>query len=309
MTRLVIGVDGGGSRTRALIADDAGRETRADGPGSAVRPGEAERSAAVIAAVVRDALARAAEDVAPRLLVAGVAGTGRPRERDALARALTEHDLAEEVLIRTDAEIGLEDAFGEGAGILLTAGTGSMAFGRGPSGQFARCGGWGPVCGDEGGGLWIGRKALSAVTAALDGREPETALVGAILTVAEAVEPEGLIPWAASAVPSQLAALAAVVASTAERGDLRAGAILDLATEELVLHVRVLARSLFLDERATFDVALAGGLLAPGGPLRRRVVQRLKSVAPGATVRAAEVHSDRGAVKIGLRHLGVEPAE
>jgi len=50
-----------------------------------------------------------------------------------------------------------------------------MAFGRGPSGQSARCGGWGPVCGDEGSGQWVGRRALSVVTAAADGREPETA--------------------------------------------------------------------------------------------------------------------------------------
>jgi hypothetical protein len=165
-------------------------------------------------------------------------------------------------------------------------------------------GGWGPVCGDEGSGAWIGRRALSVVTASVDGREPETALVGAVLTAAELNEPGDLVGWAASATPAQLATLAAVVVSTAAGGDLRANSILDLAAEELALHVRTLARQLFADERAACSVALAGGLLKAGSSLRKRLEHRLKSSTPGAQLIAGEVRPERGAMRAALALAG-----
>ncbi len=307
MSTIVVGIDGGGSRTRAIVADETGEQLgSAEGPGSAVRPGEAERSADVIETVLRDALASCAmTHVTPKVLCVGAAGVGREHERQALWQALASRDLAEEIVVHADAAVALDDAFGDGPGILLISGTGSVAFGRGPTGEFARCGGWGPVCGDEGSGAWIGRRALSVVTAATDGREPDTTLVGAILTAAEIDDPDGLIRWAAAATPSKLAELAPVVVSVAEAGDLRANAILSLAAEELALHVRTLARRLFTEERAACPVALAGGLLAPGASLRRRVEHRLKSAVPGAQIRAEEVVPVRGAVRGALRFLGV----
>jgi glucosamine kinase len=244
------------------------------------------------------------EQTIPRVLCVGVAGVGRESEREALRQALAARELAEEIVVRPDAAVAMEDAFGDGPGILLIAGTGSVAFGRGPAGTEARCGGWGPLCGDEGGGVWIGRRALSVVTAASDGREPDTALVGALLTAAEVNEPAELIAWASAATPAQLASLASVVISTAETGDLRASSILSLAAEELVLHVSTLARQLFQDERAACPVALSGGLLSPGSALRRRVEQRLKSAVPGAELRTEEVRPVRGAVRGALKAMG-----
>jgi glucosamine kinase len=164
------------------------------------------------------------------------------------------------------------------------------------------------VIGDEGSGAWIGRRALSVVTAAYDGREPETALTGAVLTAAEANEIVDLIPWAAAATPATLATLAPVVLSVADAGDLRANALVSLAVEELVLHIRTLARKLFVDERAAAPVALAGGLLSRGSPLRKRVEHRLKGAVPGAQVRAQDVEPARGAVRAALRSLGIEVA-
>lgn len=162
MTFIVIGIDGGGSKTHAMVADETGRVIgETVGPGSAVRPGQAEHSANVIADVVRDALASCdMTHVMPRALCVGVAGAGRDAERQELWQALVGRDLATELVIHSDYSIALDDAFGDGPGILLISGTGSVAFGRGPAGATARCGGWGPVAGDEGSGAWIGRPRL-----------------------------------------------------------------------------------------------------------------------------------------------------
>lgn len=306
MTFIVIGVDGGGSKTRVIVADEQGNQlSEVVGPGSAVRPGAAEHSADVIAAALADALAACEmTHVVPKVLCVGVAGAAREPERQAIWQALAGRDIAEEVVIHPDYSIALDDAFGDGPGVLLISGTGSAAFGRSPSGSTARCGGWGPVCGDEGSGAWIGRRALSVVTASADGREPETALVGAVLTAAQVNEPQELIAWAASATPALFASLAPVVSSVADAGDLRANAILSLAVEELVLHVRTLARSLFGDERAATPVAFTGGMLTRGTTLRKRLEQRLRSAVPGAQLQAGEVNPARGAVRGALRYLG-----
>ena len=306
MTFIVIGIDGGGSKTHAMVADESGRVLgETIGPGSAVRPGQAEHSANVISDVVRDALASCEmTHVTPRALCVGVAGAGRETERQALWQALVARDLASELVIHSDFSIALDDAFGDGPGVLLISGTGSVAYGRSPTGATARCGGWGPAAGDEGSGAWIGRKALSVVTAAADGREPETALTGAVLTAAQVNETADLVGWAAQATPATLATLAPVVLTVAETGDLRPNAIVTLAVEELVLHVRALARKLFGDERAALPVALSGGMLPRGGTLRKRLEHRLKSAVPGAQVLAEPVIAARGAVRAALRIVG-----
>ncbi|HEX4935952.1 MAG TPA: BadF/BadG/BcrA/BcrD ATPase family protein, partial [Gemmatimonadaceae bacterium] len=237
MTAIVVGVDGGGSRTRAMVADEAGKEiVTVEGGPSAVRPGQVERSAETIAATVKDALlACDMAHVTPKVLCIGVAGAGREPEREALWQSLMGRELADDVVVHPDAMIALDDAFGEGPGLLVIAGTGSVGYGRGPAGTFARCGGWGPMCGDEGSGMWIGRRALSIVTAAHDGREPETLLTGAVLTAAEVNDVSDLVAWAAAATPATLATLAPVVMSVAQAGDLRANSLVTLAVEELVL--------------------------------------------------------------------------
>jgi glucosamine kinase len=306
MMRIVAGVDGGGSHTRVILADEEGREIgRSDGPPSAIRPGDGGRSPAIIARMVRDALRLAGQaEARAAALCAGVAGAGRDAERDALARALVDAGVADDVMVHPDAAIGLEDAFGEGPGILLLAGTGSVAFGRSPTGTIARTGGWGPVIGDEGGGTWIGRRALAIVAAAADGREPETALTGAILTATEVSRAEDLIAWASGASPADLAALAPAVLRCADTGDRRATTIVSFAAEELVLHVRTIARELFGDERAAIPLAVAGGLLGRGSPLRSALEHRFKSAVPGAQFDGREIEPARGAVRLALRLLG-----
>jgi glucosamine kinase len=306
MSEIVIGVDGGGSKTRVLVGTADGEIlTSLDGPKSAVAPGEAAQSAEVIGELVTRALAEIAQPgaVVPRVLYCGVAGTGREEERKALHAALDAKELAEEVVIDSDGLIAMYDALEDRPGILLVVGTGSIAYGRSPAGEIVRCGGWGPAFGDEGSGGWIGRRALSIVAASSDGREPPTALLFPILAATQCEDVQDLIPWAAAANARAFASLAPVVFSTAAAGDPRANALVTLAAEELVLHIRALARQLFTDERAAVAVALSGGLMERGSPLRKRLEQRLKSAVPGAQLRSEEVQPARGALRAAARRI------
>jgi glucosamine kinase len=306
---LVIGIDGGGTTTRVALADASGRVLASvTGDGSAVRPSDPSYSAERIAELVEQVRSNAGQIDAlpPAVLLAGLAGGGQDAAARAVERELSRFSLATRCVVVSDAEIALEDAFSGGPGILLIAGTGSSAFARTPAGQLERCGGWGPTIGDEGSGAWLGRKALSVVTAASDGREPETSLIGAILTFTEQDSVEGLIPWASTATPAMLATLAPTVLATAAMGDLRANAIVSMAIEELIVHVRALARRSFVDERAAIEVALAGGLLTRGSLMRKRLEQRMKSAIPGAAVLSREVDAVKGAIRAARRAAGVE---
>ena len=306
MIDLVAGVDGGGTKTRVILSDGEGNQLAdVTGAGSAMAPGRADHSSEVIGSLIRQALTDAGLDEQKlKVLVAGLAGVGREPEARALTVALEDLEIADTVVVQGDGEIALTDAFGSGPGIMLIAGTGSIAYGRSPSRVIARCGGWGPAFGDEGSGAWIGRKALAIVASAADGREPQTALTGAVLTAAQVNEPPQLIPWGIAAKPNELAALAPVVFNAASSGDMRANALVGLAVEELVLHIRALALKLFGDDRAAIPVAFAGGLLHKGSFLRKKLEQRLKSAVPGAQVRTGEIVAARGAVKTALMSLG-----
>ena len=311
MKELVAGLDGGGSKTRLVLATETGEEVASvEGPKSAMQPGEAERSGVVVAGLMRQALSNAGVLEIPTLLYAGFAGVGREEDRRDLANELNRLGVADEVVVDTDASIALIDAFGTGPGIMILSGTGSIAYGRGNDGTLARCGGWGTIFGDEGSGAWLGKRALGVVAAAADGREGPTALTGSILTAIEvSTSPEELTAWAFAASTTTIASLAPDVMATAAAGDPRAIALVSLAAEELVIHVRALSLRLFGDERATIPVAFAGGLLKKGTLLRKKLEQRLRSAVPGAQLKSADIIPVRGAVRAAIQriHLPTSP--
>jgi glucosamine kinase len=185
--------------------------------------------------------------------------------------------------------------------LLLVAGTGSIAWGRGEDGREARVGGWGGLLGDEGSGYDIGLRALRAVVRAADGRGPPTELRDRLLGEIGLDAPEALIRWAAGAGKASVARLAPTVCGVANAGDEVAAAIVTGAVESLKAHVVALRQRLG-PWRATPRLALAGGLLAPGGPLREAVVASTASF--GCAVREEPVDVARGAARLALRQRG-----
>lgn len=278
---VLAGADAGGTGTRAAIGDGLVVRAVAQGPGGAVRPGRVLAAAGAIAGVVRQALMAAGEAEADALVV-GAAGAGREPERGELEHALRAERLARRVRVTTDVALALEGAFGEGPGIVVSAGTGSIAVARLPGGETRRTGGYGWQMGDEGSGYAIGRAALAAVSRALDGRGAPTPLLDLVLQRARCRDAEGLVRWAGSAGPAEVAGLAPVVFRAADHGDPTAQGIADFAARELAQMVGALRQH--FAEAPPVPVALAGGLLATGGALRERLVSRLEgtgvSVAP-----------------------------
>jgi glucosamine kinase len=271
MTKILIGVDVGGTKTAAAVANGSEILARADGPGAAVRPGRALASAGTISEVVRRALAETGR-LSGDVLVVGAAGAGREPEREELQNALRGEDLAKTVVVTTDIDLALAAAFPDKPGIVVSAGTGSIAVGRDGSGKRRRIGGYGWQMGDEGSGYAIGRAALGAVSRANDGRSPATALTDRVLAATRSADFDALIRWAASASPAEVASLAPHVLEVAG-GDRVAQGIADYAARELCqLAICLLP---LLETSPPVDVALTGGLLSAAPLLREQVFKRL----------------------------------
>ena len=272
MPKILIGADVGGTKTAVAVSEDNKVLGRADGPGGAVRPGRALVAATTITEVVRQALSNAGR-LAGDVLVVGAAGAGREPEREELRKALRAENLAPTVVVTTDIDIALAAAFSDGPGIVVSAGTGSVAVGRDKAGKRHRIGGYGWQMGDEGSGYAIGRAALGAVSRAIDGRSPKTALSERVLRATRSPDFDGLVRWAATASPAEVAALAPHVLAVAAAGDQLAQGITDYAARELSqLAICLLPK---MDITPPIPVAVTGGLLAPEQPLRKTLLAKL----------------------------------
>jgi glucosamine kinase len=273
-----LGVDGGGTRTRVALVDETGREqARAEGPPTLVDPANPSATIDVIADLCREVASKGGADLPVESLWAGIAGAGTEPTRGVVETALREAGLSSRTSVGADAQATFHDAFPSGSGILLLSGTGSIALGRGADGSSLRVGGWGVHLGDEGSGYRIGMWALRALARGEDGRGVSTDLRDPVLKALGLAGPKDLIKWIASARKADVASLVPLICEVAEAGDEAATAVIEKAVDELVGHVRTLVRRLE-PWPATPEVALAGGLLKEGRPLRLRVIEALEGL-------------------------------
>ena len=295
----VVGVDGGGTGSRALIMDLKGKDLGfAHGPPALVDPSNPGGAADAIGETVQKAVEEAGATLPARALWAGLAGAGRLGAREAVEISLRSFGLAEKVGVGMDVEGAHRDAFGAGAGVLMVLGTGSMVWGRNPEGSEIRVGGWGSQLGDEGSGYWFGLQGLRAAVRAADGREDFTALLAALLGALHLPDPPSLIPWAASAEKGEMAALAPLVLEAANRGDPEAVDIRDGALHEIRLHLGA-AVSQWGPFGGPIPMAMVGGLVEEGGGLRDHF-KRLVGEAAGWELRSHPVVPVRGAAHLAL---------
>jgi N-acetylglucosamine kinase-like BadF-type ATPase len=295
--RILLGVDAGASHTTAAVANEHGTVlVRSDGAPGAMRPGEAAAAAARILETCGDALRKAEREVRGDVLVVGAAGVGREEERLALQAALEDTDLAPRVAVTVDGAIALQAAFGDAPGVVLLAGTGSIAWARLPGGATTRIGGLGAVMGDQGSGYDLARQALRAAGLAIEGRGRRTLLAGRLLQRLHLSTLPELVRWAATADAAAVAALAPEALAAAQEGDAVASALVDAGADDLASHVRALAERFPRD--ADVGVALGGGLLSRNDDYRKRVVARIVADAPSARIRAEPVDPVLGAIQL-----------
>jgi N-acetylglucosamine kinase-like BadF-type ATPase len=270
-----IGIDGGGSNLRVAAVDDDMHVIAQVMRGTA-NPSAIGRDAS--AALMQDALREVLAAVPPASVAGvgiGVAGASAVYAEDWLRAVIGVVLPNTPVAPSSDNEIALVGAHGEGRGVLLLAGTGSVAFGVNDAGAVLQTGGWGYLLGDEGGGYWLGNQALRAVTLCADGiapdAEPLSQRVLAHLGMSSATD---AITWVYRQPPPtrDIAALASVVLEMADAGDAYTSAIIEQGAAALVLlSDTIIARLQMTAPR----IAFAGGLLTSDNALSRAVCKRL----------------------------------
>lgn len=273
-----LGIDGGGTRTVALLAnasgDIVGRGTA--GPSNRQAVGT-ERALAALDDAVSAAFHAAGLPRGPVTSAClGLAGADRPDDQ-AVLRAWAERvRLAARVEVTSDAAILLAAGTPHGWGLVLIAGTGSIAFGRTADGRRARAGGWGHLLGDEGSAYSLVLHALQAIAHAADGRGPATRLTERFLSHWGLSQPQDLIAavYRSGRDRADFAALAPLVIEVAE-DDAVAAEIVEQGAHELTQAGESVVRQLGWDQQ--IPLALAGGLLLGSEGYRRRVLSALTS--------------------------------
>ncbi len=296
----VLGIDVGGSKTVCLLADREGSVlAEARGPGANLQAvGELEVGRVVLQ-VISEVLD--GRDLSPEAICLGIAGVDRARDAEMVEGILLRQGFTGRTLVVNDALVALVAGAGNGPGVAIVAGTGSIAFGKDGTGRAARSGGWGYLLGDEGGGFWMGRAALSAVVRQFDGRGPTTHLTELVLRQMELKSPTELV----HAIYEQglprhvIAEIASLVQRAAKEGDAVATEILVRAGEELTAAAASVITRLGM-RGDVFPTILVGGVFQGLPMLIDEVARRLSEIAPRSSVQTLRAEPALGAVRLAL---------
>ena len=296
----VLGIDAGGTKTVCLLANERGEilaEARGSGANlQAVGELEVEK---VLHRLMEETLGD--RDVRPSAICLGIAGVDRPQDSNAVRGIMHRIGYKTPTVIVNDALVALVAGAGDQPGVVVVAGTGSIAYGRDGSGRAARAGGWGYLLGDEGGGFWIGRAALSAVVRQFDHRGPATMLTDLVLTQMELSTPAEVIHaiYDRGLQRHTIAGIADVVQRATDAGDAVAAEILGRAAGELAAAAASVVTRLKM-RGDVFPTILAGGIFKGIPSLAADLASRMAEVAPRTEVRRLEVEPAIGAVTLAL---------
>jgi len=297
---IFLGIDGGGSKTACVV----GNETAVLGLGTAggsnvVRVGEAQAREALHAAI-RQAC-QSARITTPEITCAciGVAGAGREEVREIVSRLVADI-IPGKVEVVGDMEVAMEAAFGGGPGVIVIAGTGSIAFGRNAHGQTARAGGWGHAVSDEGSGHWIGRAAVA--TAVREGDQEKDTCLLKLIAKSWAVSTHDEVVLMANRNPApDFAALLPIVLQAAEKKNQQARSVLLKAAEELTALAKQVIENLFADQELV-PVAMSGGVFANSALVRENFYNSLSGARPNIQLAQTVVEPVQGALQLARKH-------
>jgi len=294
-TGLVVGIDAGGTKTRAFAVDRGG-EVVGRGAGGGANLLSSSDPQGSIGAALNEALGgRSAEAVV--LSAAGAdRKVDRERGRELLARVAP---AGARLLVTHDAIAALYAGNPAGCGVVLIAGTGSIAYGRNEEGDEVRAGGWGHLAGDEGSAVWCGLEALRAIAHAVDGRGAPTMLTELLLRELSVAEFADVLPFLYGRphpAPAIGAATRAVAVASAQ-GDAAANGILQRGAVALARAANVVALTLGL---LGGPVYLAGGAFESLPLLQRLVRLELLGVLPQASVEPVREEPAMGAARMAM---------
>ena len=307
--RYYLGVDGGGTQTRAILTDHAGRIWGCGHAGSANRNHYSrEQVRATLQAVLRDALESLPPHGALSGIFLGLGGVSTEADRQDLLTILREipevgPDVS--VIVENDTLVGLTGGLSGRPGIALIAGTGSACLGVNAKGEQFLCGGWGALADDIGSAPWIGLRALQAAVRAQDGRDVPTCLQKIVFDFLGLTEPRQLISRVHNhgLERADLGRLAPEVTDACRQGDPAAEAILRDAAAGLSEMVRVTAHRLFAD--AGCEMILVGGLALSGPPFQTMLTAQIRQDCPNVVLHDPELSPALGAVLRAMQAGGV----
>lgn len=308
----VLGIDGGGTTTACLLADETGRKVA-----SAVAPASNHRKSGL--AKTKRAICKGIEMLAKQIgfasekqlplaaVCAGLAGVDTDEDTRVLAEMFAEISETPNLQIVNDVEIALAGALENRAGVLVISGTGSIALAATPDGRRVRVGGWDYMLGDEGSGYSIGSRVLRAVAAAHDRRIAATKLTDTVFCALKVKTFDELLSliYEKEMTPQRIAALAPVADYAAAQGDEASMRLIEESATELVEITEAAARLAGLQDAPFPLVAMGGVLLAEGFFARcfqRKVSERITH-AQFVQPRRTPVE---GAVLLALRTLGTD---
>ena len=296
----VLGIDAGGTKTVCLLADERGEIIAQSRGGGANLQAHGELEVEKVLHRVMEA-AMGDREIRPSAICLGIAGVDRPQDAEAIRGIMRRIGSKARTLVVNDALIALVAGAGDRAGVVIIAGTGSIAYGRDAEGRAARAGGWGYLLGDEGSGFWIGRRALSAIVRAADGRGPATDLTDRVMARLRLARPSDLIreTYYRDLKRGAIAGLADVVEEARSAGDAVASDILAQAARELIAAATSVVNRLGM-RGDVFPTILAGGIFKAVPSLASEVIGLMSEVAPRSQPRLLDVEPAAGAVHLAL---------
>lgn len=293
---LFLGIDSGGTKTECCLGDEHGVLGQGSaGSSKLARVGEIAAGAALQAAIEQACAAAGAKPADICRTCIGMAGASHPETADTARRLLSEI-VGGEVEVVGDMVIALHAAFDGGPGVVVIAGTGSIAYGRNERGETARAGGWGPAISDEGSGDWVGRAAVQLAMRAHDAGK-STRFMPSIMNTWHLATYDDVVRYANASPPPDFAALFPHVLFAAEAGDDLARGILLRAGAELAEICHIVVQRLWRGPRSA-DVAMCGGVFRSSDLVRRAFTEVVRGNRPQLAVNLCSTSPAQGALRL-----------